>query len=56
MRSCETKVAKGYRIETHTDAYAIIIIGGHRKPLRSRFRKHAPGSRYLVSIDERGEG
>ena len=34
----ETKVAEGFRIETHTDTHAIIIVGGHRKPLWSRFR------------------
>jgi hypothetical protein len=28
----ETKVAEGFRIETH-DTHAIIIVGGHRKPL-----------------------
>ena len=33
----ETKVAEGFRIETHTDTHAIIIVGGHRKPLWSRF-------------------
>ena len=37
----ETKVAEGFRIETHTDTHAIIIVGGHRNPLWSRFRKHA---------------
>jgi hypothetical protein len=49
-----TKVADGFRIETHTDTHAIIIVGG-RKPLWSRFRKHGAGSRYVVSVDERGE-
>ena len=39
----ETKVAEGFRIETHTDTHA------------SRFREHAAGSRYVVSVDERGE-
>jgi hypothetical protein len=51
----ETKVAKGYRIETHTDTHAIIVVGGRPKPLWSRFRKHAAGSRYVVSVDEHGE-
>lgn len=51
----ETKVAEGFRIETHTDTHAIIIVGGHRKPLWSRFRKHGASSRYVVSVDERGE-
>jgi hypothetical protein len=51
----ETKVAEGFRIETHTDTHAIIV-GGHRKPLCSRFRKQGAGSRYVVSADERGEG
>ena len=51
----ERKVAEGFRIETHTDTHAIIIVGGHRAPLWSRFRKHGAGSRYVVSVDERGE-
>src|SRR6266496_6499724 len=51
----ETKVAEGFRIETHTDTHAIIIVGGHRKPLWSRFRRHGAGSRYVVSVDEHGE-
>jgi hypothetical protein len=50
----ETKVAEGFRIETHTDTHAIIIVGGHRKPW-SRVRKHGAGSRYVVSVDEHGE-
>ncbi len=51
----ETKVAEGFRIETHTDTHAIIIVGGHRRPLWSRVRKQAASSRYVVSVDERGE-
>jgi hypothetical protein len=51
----EAKVAEGFRIETHTDTHAIIIVGGHRKPLWSRFRTHAAGGRYVVSVDEGGE-
>src|SRR6266849_1844684 len=51
----EAKVAEGFRIETHTDTHAIIIVGGHRKPLWNRLRKHGAGSRYVVSVDERGE-
>jgi hypothetical protein len=51
----EAKVAEGFRIETHTDTHAIIIVGGHRKPFWSRFRKHGAGSRYVVSVDEHGE-
>ena len=39
-------------LHTHTHA---IIVGGHRKPLWSRFRKHGAGSRYVVSVDEHGE-
>jgi hypothetical protein len=54
MPFLETKVAEGFRIETHTDTHAIIV-GGHRKPLWSRFRKQGGGSRYVVSVDERGE-
>ena len=50
-----TKVAEGYLVETHTDTHAIIVAGGRRKPLWSRFRKHAAGSRYVVSVDEHGE-
>jgi len=50
----ETKVAEGCRIETHTATHAIIIVGGHPKPLWSRFRKHGAGSRYVVSVDETG--
>src|SRR5438876_10447353 len=42
----ETKVAEGFRIEAQTDTHAIIIVGGRRMPLWSRFRKHAAGSRY----------
>ena len=38
-----------------TPTHAIIIVGGHRKPLWSRFRTHGAGSRYVVSVDERGE-
>jgi hypothetical protein len=30
-------------------------VGGHHKPLWSRFRTHAAGSRDVVSVDERGE-
>ena len=48
-------IAEGCRIETHTDTHAIIIVGGHRKPLWSRFREHGAGSRYVLSVDERGE-
>jgi hypothetical protein len=51
----ETKVAKGYQIETHNDTHAIIVVGGRRIPLWSRFRKHAAGSRYVASVDEHGE-
>jgi hypothetical protein len=51
----EAKVAAGFRIETHTDTHAIIIVRGHRKQLWSRVREHAAGSRYVVSVDERGE-
>jgi hypothetical protein len=54
MRSLGAKVAEGCRIETHTGTHAIIIVGGHRKPLWSRFASDAP-SRCVVSVDERGE-
>ena len=40
----ETKVAAGFRIETHTDTHAIIIVGGHRKPLWSASASTAPAA------------
>ena len=46
----ETKVAEGFRIETHTDTHAIIIVGGHRKPLWSRFRKHGAAVRTVAQV------
>ncbi len=51
----EAKVAAGHRIETHSDTHAIIVGGGRRIPLWTRFRKHTAGSRHVVSVDERGE-
>jgi hypothetical protein len=51
----ETKVGEGFRIETHTDTHAIIIVGGHRKPFLSRLRSRGAGSRHVVSVDEHGE-
>jgi hypothetical protein len=51
----ETKVAEGFRIETHTDTHAIVVVGGRRRPLWSRLGKHGAGGRYVVSVDERGE-
>jgi len=51
----ERKVGEGVRIETHTDTHAIIIVGGHRKPFFSRFRRRGAGSRHVVSVDEHGE-
>lgn len=56
MRSLETKVAQGFRIETHTDTHAIIIVGGHRKPLWGRFRKHAAGSRHTNDLEKPADG
>jgi hypothetical protein len=51
----ETKEREGYRIETHTDAHAIIIDAGNRKRFLSRLRRHGAGDRYVVSVDEQGE-
>ena len=50
----ETKEREGYRIETHTDAHAIII-AGNRKRFLSRLRGRGAGDRYVVSVDEQGE-
>jgi hypothetical protein len=51
----ETKVREGCRIETHTDAHAIIIDGGNRKRFLSRLLRRGAGNRYVVSVDEQGE-
>jgi hypothetical protein len=51
----EAKVATGHRIEPLTDTQAIIVVRGRRIPLWTGFRKHTAGSRYVVSVDERGE-
>jgi hypothetical protein len=51
----ETKVGEGFRIETHTDTHAIIVVGGYRKSLLGWFRKRGAGSRYVVSVDQHGE-
>jgi hypothetical protein len=48
----EGKVGEGFRIETHTDTHAIIVVGG-RKSLLNWFRGRGAGSRYVVSVDER---
>ena len=48
------KVGEGFRIETHTDTHAIIVVRG-RKSLLNWFRGRGAGSRYVVSVDERGE-
>ena len=50
----ETKVREGYRIETHTDAHAIID-GSNRQRFLSRVRRRGAGDRYVVSVDEQGE-
>jgi hypothetical protein len=50
----EAKVGEGFRIETHADTHAIIVVGG-RKSLLNRFRGRGAGSRYVVSVDEHGE-
>ena len=51
----ETKVREGFRIETHTDTHAIIVVGGYRKSLLGWFRRQRAGSRYVVSVDQHGE-
>jgi hypothetical protein len=48
------KAREGFRIETHTDTHAIIVVGG-RKSLFNWFRGRGAGSRYVVSVDEHGE-
>jgi hypothetical protein len=48
------KVGQGFRIETHTDTHAIIVVGG-RKSLLNWLRRRGAGSRYVVSVDEHGE-
>lgn len=48
----ETKVAEGFRIETHTDTHAIVVQG--RRPFWSRLRG-GDGSRYVVQVDELGD-
>ena len=48
------KVREGFRIETHTDTHAIIVVGG-RKSLSNWFRGRGAGSRYVISVDEHGE-
>ena len=45
------KVGEGFRIETHTDTHAIIVVG--RKSSLNWFRGRGAGSRYVVSVDER---
>ena len=47
----EGKVGEGFRIETHADTHAIIVVGG-RKSLLNWFRGRGAGSRYVVSVDE----
>jgi hypothetical protein len=51
----ETKVGEGFRIETHTDTHAIIIVGGRGKSLLSRLRSPRAKGRFVVSVDEHGE-
>jgi hypothetical protein len=47
------KVGEGFRIETHTDTHAIIVVGG-RKSLLNWFGGRGAGSRYVVSVDQHG--
>jgi hypothetical protein len=47
----ETKLREGYRIETHTEAHAIVI---KRPSLLSRLRGRG-ADRSVVSVDEHGE-
>jgi hypothetical protein len=51
----ETKVGEGFRIETHTDTHAIIVVGGPGTSLLSRFRRRRAGRRFVISVDEHGE-
>jgi hypothetical protein len=52
----ETKVGEGFRVETHTDTHAIIVIGGPAgRSLLSRFRRRGAGGRFVVSVDEHGK-
>ena len=51
----ETKVAEGFAIETHTDTHAIIVAGGHGPSFVSRFRRRGGDSRFVISVDDRGE-
>jgi hypothetical protein len=51
----ETKVGEGYRIETHTDAHAIIIDDSTATGFLGRFRRRGARDRYVVSVDEQGE-
>ena len=48
------KVGEGFRIETHTDTHAIIVVGG-RRSLLNWFRGRGAGSRYVASVDEHCE-
>jgi hypothetical protein len=50
----EGKVGEGFRIETHTDTHAIIVVPD-RKSFLNWFRGRGAGSRYVVSVDEHGE-
>jgi hypothetical protein len=47
----DTKVAQGFRIETHTGMHAIVE---RRAPFWKRLRG-ATGSRFVVQVDEHGE-
>ena len=47
-----TKVAEGYRVETHTDTHAIVV-ERRRSSIWARLRG-GDGERYVVEVDEHG--
>jgi hypothetical protein len=51
----ERKVGEGFRIETHTDTHAIIVVGGHGRSLLGRLRRPRSDNRFVISVDEHGE-
>src|SRR2546423_14127855 len=52
----EAKVGEGFRVETHTDTHAIVVAGSRGRSLSSRFRRRGAGSRFVISVDQHGEG
>jgi hypothetical protein len=51
----ETKVAEGFRIETHTDTHRSSSWAATANRSGAASASHGAGSRYVVSVDERGE-